>query len=95
MDNYLEFVQDLIDKNWGKAISGVLLMAVGWYFGKLRARRAVCGANHHRTSHSLDGDTLIATPARAVRAMRLAHGPLQGGVVRSGGADAHNALATA
>jgi len=38
MEQFVGIVEDLVNKNWGKVVSGLVLMALGWFLGKRRAR---------------------------------------------------------
>ena len=38
MKELLESLEGLIEGNWSKLVSGIVMMVVGWYFGKRRAR---------------------------------------------------------
>ncbi len=40
MDELIEAVENLIEGNWSKLVSGLVMMALGWWIGKRRAQSA-------------------------------------------------------
>jgi hypothetical protein len=67
---FLEAITKFIDDNWMKMLTGLLLMVVGWYFGK---RKAYADWHKHEFLHRLNVslNLIVRDPATQVHHLQI------------------------